>query len=101
MRLARRHIDEGDVVPFGYGVAWVDHARCEWVCLPLGVNMVAAAVRRFYHWAVTQPVRNPSLLDVAFFKGREYEREYRRQRDKRDDAVINEIIKSIAPKGIA
>lgn len=92
MVITPTYIAEGGVIPFGYGVAWRDWRTDNWLCLPLGINLVAAWVRRAYHWLKIQPARNPSYLDVAFEEGRRYEREYQRQQNAKWDALAAELM---------
>jgi len=40
---------EGEFLPWYYGVAWRDVNRRAYVCYPLGVNILAAFVRRLYY----------------------------------------------------
>jgi len=47
-----RTIQEGDVIPRGFGVAWMS-GRADVVLLPLGVNVVAGWLRRLWLGALT------------------------------------------------
>jgi hypothetical protein len=46
----RIEIPEGGLIPQGYGVAWRAMDRAVIVCLPLGLNVLAAWGRRLLHW---------------------------------------------------
>ena len=44
-----KRISQGDMIPRFYGVAWRDYYRNQAVCLPIGLNLIAALVRMVYH----------------------------------------------------
>jgi hypothetical protein len=69
-----RYIEEGDPIPFGYGLAWYDPFTDTRCCLPLGINVLAHYGRRAYHWL--KVMRDPSVLDVAYKNGRNDQRSY-------------------------
>jgi hypothetical protein len=85
------YIEDGGVIPLGYGIAWRDWRMDNWVCLPIGVNVIAGALRRAAHWLKTQPARDPSVLDVAFGSGRCVERECQRKQNAKWDALAAEL----------
>ena len=43
MRIAIR-IHEGETYPRWYGLAWIDFVRCEAVCYPIPLNVLARAL---------------------------------------------------------
>lgn len=50
-------ISEDQQIPFGYGIAWREWNRCAVIVLPIGLHVVAAAVRAVWlrfrlglHW---------------------------------------------------
>lgn len=45
-----KRIKEGQIIPRGYGMAWHDFMTGQFVCLPLGLNVVAAIARNIYLW---------------------------------------------------
>lgn len=50
-------VRQNEIIPRFYGVAWIDYYRDQAVCLPLGVNLLAALVRILYF-----NIRHPRLL---------------------------------------
>lgn len=40
-----KKVSQGDLLPPFYGVAWYDYMRGRCVCLPVGLNLIAAAAR--------------------------------------------------------
>jgi hypothetical protein len=60
MRL-KRIISEMEIIPRGYGVAWVCEHRTQAVCLPLGLHWLAGAVRAVYLWCRVAMV--PTVVD--------------------------------------
>lgn len=44
-----KRINNGDLLPSFYGIAWVDLYRNQAVCLPLGLNALVAVCRSAYH----------------------------------------------------
>lgn len=89
--ITMRYLEEGCVIPFGYGIAWRDYRTDCWVCLPIGVNVIAAAVRRTYHWLMIQPTRDPSVIDVAVERGRTLERARQRRENAKWDPLVEEL----------
>ena len=49
MKLSARNAYEGERVPWGWGVAWLDHNRNVWILLPIPLNVVARTLRRAYY----------------------------------------------------
>lgn len=49
MPLVKR-VRQGELLPAFYGVSWVDFASNEAVCLPVGLNLLAATARSVYIW---------------------------------------------------
>lgn len=47
MKIIKR-INEGEIIPIGYGIAWYEWQKHSAVCLPLGFNVIASAVRAAY-----------------------------------------------------
>ena len=47
MKIVKR-INEGEIVPGGYGIAWYEWTTRGAVCLPLGFNVIASAFRVAY-----------------------------------------------------
>jgi hypothetical protein len=43
-----KRIRQGDLLPLYYGTAWIEHQNYEVVCLPLGINVIAAVARSLY-----------------------------------------------------
>lgn len=48
-----RRISPGEMIPRGYGIAW-GYGRARAVCLPWGINLIAAAIHWLY-WCVATP----------------------------------------------
>lgn len=46
-----KHVRQGELLPAFYGVAWVDFVSHTAVCLPVGLNILAAVIRATYTWA--------------------------------------------------
>lgn len=44
-----KKISAGTMIPAWYGVAWKEWYSNEAVCFPLGLNLIAAAVRSLYY----------------------------------------------------
>lgn len=44
-----KKITNGELIPRFYGVAWFDWYRSQAVCLPLGLNVLAALGRSLYY----------------------------------------------------
>lgn len=42
----------GDALPDWYGVAWIDQARLQAVCYPIGLNLVMRLAHHVYLWAM-------------------------------------------------
>ena len=91
--LTEQYVEEGGDIPIGYGVAWRDWSTNHIVCLPLGLNVIAATMRRCYHWIVTK--HTPSVIDVAYERGRRDERDRRRLVDERWAATVDRLTKNI------
>jgi len=50
MRLSlQKKLLEGEMIPRGYGIAWVDHRSYHLICLPFPVNHIARRVRAWWH----------------------------------------------------
>lgn len=48
----RKEICHGDVIPAWYGVAWIAVMRDVAVCYPIPLNLIAAALRGLWIWAM-------------------------------------------------
>ena len=44
-----KRIGQGTIIPAWYGVAWKEWQSNQAVCFPLGLNLIAAAVRNLYY----------------------------------------------------
>ena len=44
-----KKIDQGEILPRFYGVAWIDWYRDQAVCLPLGLNLLAGCARNLFY----------------------------------------------------
>ncbi|MET3390652.1 hypothetical protein ABIC33_001275 [Variovorax sp. 1140] len=65
----RKYCGQGEMLPRGYGIAWVDFASDKAVCYPVVLNLVAAFLRAAWCFALVgfRPVRgNPR---DAFLQG--------------------------------
>lgn len=62
-----RRIRELDIMPDGYGVAWLEWHQRTAICAPVPFNRLLGWVHRYYsNW---RAYRTPSLLDAAFTAG--------------------------------
>ena len=55
--LVVRSVAAGNLIPPGYGVAWVDWRTGDAVVMPIPLNIAAAGVRRAWFWC-----RHPAAL---------------------------------------
>jgi hypothetical protein len=39
-----KRIDDCGMLPAWYGIAWRDHYKLEWICLPVGLHIVARII---------------------------------------------------------
>lgn len=46
-----KEVMRGEMIPPWYGVAWISMGRDSAMCLPIGLNLLAAAVRGVWVWA--------------------------------------------------
>lgn len=46
-----RIVADGQLIPAGYGVAWIRWSTGDAICLPVPLNIAAGAARRAWHWA--------------------------------------------------
>jgi len=46
----RKYVRDGEMIPKGYGVAWVDYVCDRAVYYPIGLNMVISFSRDVYFW---------------------------------------------------
>ena len=80
MIITRLRMVEGDRPPRGWGLAWFDFHRQQFVVMPIPLNLLAGAARRLYLWA-RAPFRNDMTLseracfDRGFQLGRHCERD--------------------------
>lgn len=72
-----RTVAQGDVIPAGYGVAWVEWRTGDAVVMPIPLNLAVAGARRAWYWL---KVPRALLLDTrqAYAKGvRDGQRQHR------------------------
>jgi hypothetical protein len=55
-----RRRDKGMMLPRGYGIAWVNWEVDEDVCLPVGLNVIAALMRALYF-----SIRFPKMIAMS------------------------------------
>lgn len=74
-----RTVDQGRLIPAGYGVAWVDWRTGDAVVMPIPLNLAAAGARRAWYWV---KVPRALIMDTrqAYAKGI---RDGQRQRQQR------------------
>lgn len=69
-----KKINEGEIIPAWYGVAWKDWMRREAVCMPIGVNLIAQLARWIYFEVKhgSRPMRSNvrAAYDQGFKDGR-------------------------------
>lgn len=75
----QKMVVEGDKLPRGYGIAWVDHLTYRIICLPFPVNHIARRIRAWWH-----RVRNVYITD-----GEKALMEARRIRKRTDRDIAN------------
>ena len=61
MRITHERIEDGWVVPWGYGVAWRDFRLDSTIYMIVPFNILASIIRRIWIWLVVNPLRNSSL----------------------------------------
>jgi hypothetical protein len=98
-------IEQGAIVPRGYGVAWPVLDRATVICMPVPLNVIACWLRVVWRWLRFPPGRHVGLKQIyeaesrAFARGRqaaegefqfEREEQYRRGYDagKRDTHAL-------------
>lgn len=74
-----REVDQGSLLPTGFGIAWRRWETGRAVCMPMPLNLVAGAARRL--WFAIKHGVSPHKLDRAL----EGEAHYRRLLHKRQD----------------
>lgn len=47
----KRHRHEGEMMPRGYRIAYMDHMRRRDVCYPIGIHLIARLIRRIHEWS--------------------------------------------------
>lgn len=45
-----RYVHQGETIPAGYGIAWVDFAANRLACYPVPLHLVVRAARRVWYW---------------------------------------------------
>lgn len=45
-----KRLEQGQILPAWYGVAWIEWDSGRAVCLPVGLNIVAGAARQAWNW---------------------------------------------------
>ena len=76
---SRKRISEGDDIPKGYGIAWVDFLSMEAVCYPMGLNFMARWFRDAKYWIkdpfskgdVKHLHQNPQYLEAQLDQARQ------------------------------
>lgn len=66
MRLTMRQVKEGEMIPFGYGIAYYEYAWNSAVCYPIPFNFIARWVRRIL-FQLKNP--GPDGLDKKYNEG--------------------------------
>lgn len=69
MNFLRKAIDEGELMPNGYGVAYVDYCRRQAVCYPIGLNAVIGVCRAIYFWLCFDYRKSPFFGAEAYYQG--------------------------------
>lgn len=84
----QKMIMDGEMIPRGYGLAWVDHASYHMICLPFPINHIAREIRAWWH-----RVRNVEITD-----GEKSLMEAQRIRDRMDQmySVAADKVYSVA-----
>lgn len=91
----RRYTNEGELLPRGYGVAWLDPCFNRAVCYPFPFHRAIGWLRRWY-WDVIQPPRSPEAdrlkRRVVTLEGR---LRWYREQEKRDEEWARELVKTV------
>lgn len=45
-----RYIHQGETIPPGYGIAWLDPVANRLACYPVPINIIVRAARRVWYW---------------------------------------------------
>lgn len=73
---AFRYASQGEMLPRGYGIAWVEFCTDRAVCLPVPLHIIASFIRTA--WQKVRIWRAPDLLRAEYDRGRQmgYQRGY-------------------------
>ena len=54
LRIPRYRLEEGERIPWGYGLAYYDFAYAQAVCYPIPLNLIVNVCRKIY-WKLAKP----------------------------------------------
>jgi len=89
-----RNIYEGEIIPNGYGIAYVEYNSDRAVLYPIPINVVVALIRRFWFW-----VRGGAYeggYDRGYKEGKRIGRKYAFEQYKKQ--VRKEVSKEVYEK---
>lgn len=90
--LILKYIREGERVPNGYGIAWLQMDYCRSVAAPVPLNWILGCARRAYFWMAYRynTGKFEKKLRAAYLKGR---------RDSRDEWIEKRLEKQAYSAG--
>lgn len=62
--MINKRVNQGELIPGWYGVAWVDYERMQAVCYPIPLNIIIAIMRRCLFFLVNPRLLLPGKLEA-------------------------------------
>lgn len=75
----RKIIEEGSLIPKGYGVAWKSNYGMQITCFPIPLNIIVRAYLDFYYWLIQGCWKSKwerELLNIRLQERRKFMEDY-------------------------
>ncbi len=83
-----RRVNECERIPSWHRIAYYDVMRRQSVCLPIGLHLIARAIRRIWEWShAYRPSRLEKMLIEAKRKGQREGEKWWERRDVHNDSL--------------
>jgi hypothetical protein len=75
MVLFKKDLVQGQRMPNGYGISYIDCTRCSFVCHPVPINIIVHLIRELYHWMIAwHPTKREEAAAKAAFEKAAFEK---------------------------